>query len=54
MVFGMENDLALGNENEGGDGVVVPELVDDRIENPKSISKLKQEVTHSRYGCSTS
>ena len=41
---GIDNDLALVNEKEEGDGAVVPELVDVRIEYPNTISKLNQVV----------
>ena len=44
MVFGMENGLALVAEKEGGNGVVTPELVDDRRKPPKSISESKSKV----------
>ena len=37
------DDLALGNENEGGDGVIEPELVDDRMFHPISNSELEKE-----------
>ena len=38
MVFGMENGLALVAENEGGNGVVTSELVDDGRK-PPNVSK---------------
>ena len=38
------DDLALGNENKGGDGVIEPELVDNRMYHPKSNSELEKEV----------
>ena len=44
MVFGMENGLALVAENEGGNGVVTSELVDDGRKPPKSNSKSKSKV----------
>ena len=45
MVFGWKNDgLALGSEKEGGDGVIEPELVDERMYHPISNSELEIEV----------
>ena len=41
---GKINGLATTNENEGGNGGVSPELVDDGRKPPKSNSKSKSKV----------
>ena len=45
MVKEQSLDMALINENEGGNSEVSPELVDDRTHSPKSNSIQNSEVS---------